>query len=139
MKILGCVLIAAVLFGCVTINDPRLVGTFVSDKEATMTYLEGSGKFTERQLKLFAHLLGKLRVECDGVTVVSKLDAFTETEPLKILTTTKDYALVESEVLGEPMQYKIIFTEDGYWVAGGIAGPDYREKFVKLPTRRVQP
>lgn len=139
MKILGCVLIAAVLFGCVTINDPRLIGTFVSDKEATMTYLEGSGKFSERQLKLFAHLLGKLWVECDGVSVVSKLDDFTETEPLKILTTTKDYALVESEVLGEPMQYKIIFTEDGYWVAGGIAGPDYREKFVKLATRRVQP
>jgi hypothetical protein len=136
MKIIKSLLIGFVLFGCSTTHEPRLIGTFVSDKDATMAYLEGSGKFTERQLKTFSRLLGKLKIECDGITVTSTLDDYTNKEPLKIIKSTDEYALIEYHFLGEPTQSKVIFTEDGYWEVGGIAGPNYREKFVRVPTKR---
>jgi len=136
MKILKFILIGFVLFGCSTRQEPRLVGTFVSDKDATMAYLEGSGKFSEKQLKTFSHLLGKLKVECNGVSVISTLDDYTDTEPLKIIKSTDEYALIESHFLGNPVQSKVVFTDDGYWEVGGIAGPDYREKFVRVLTKR---
>lgn len=136
MKILKFLLIGFVLFGCSTIHEPRLVGTFVSDKDATMAYLEGSGKFTERQLKTFSSMLGKLKIECDGITVTSTLDGYTDKEILKIIKKTNEYILIEDQFLGESVQSKVIFTDDGYWAVGGIAGPDYREKFVRVPTKR---
>ncbi len=117
-------------------HDPRFVGTFVSDKEATMSYLKGSGKFNDRQLALFDRLLGKLRVECDGVTIVSTLDDFTDREPLRIIKrgteNGSEYIVTETELLGDKIQHKVIFTEDGYWLVGGMAGPDYREKFRRV-------
>jgi len=134
MKILGTLFIGAVLLGCTTLREPRIVGTFVSDKNATMAYLEGTGKFSDRQLKVFSGLLGKLKIECDGVSVISTVDDFTKTEPLKIIEHTDEYIIIESDFLGEPVQSKVIFTDDGYWEIGGVAGPSYREKFIRLPT-----
>jgi hypothetical protein len=136
MKVLKSFLIGFVLFGCSTLHEPRLIGTFVSDKDATMAYLEGSGKFTERQIKTFSSLLGKLKIECDGITVTSTLDDYTDKEKLKIIKKTDEYILIEDQFLGKPAQSKVIFTDDGYWVVGGIAGSFYREKFVRVPTKR---
>lgn len=124
---------AAGLFVCTTLPDPRIVGTFVSDKDATLAYLQSSGKFTEQQLKLFSGLLEKLKLECDGVTVVSTMNDYTDKEPLRIIKSTNDYIIIESQFLGKPFQSKVTFTDDGYWQVGsGAVGPDYREKFVRI-------
>jgi len=66
--------------------------------------------------------------------VISTVDDFTKTEPLKIIEHTDEYIIIESDFLGEPVQSKVIFTDDGYWEIGGVAGPSYREKFIRLPT-----
>jgi len=124
---------AAGLFVCKIIPDPRIIGTFVSDKDATLAYMQSSGEFTEQQLKLFSGLLGKLKLECDGVTVVSTMDDHTDKEPLHIIKSTNDYIIIKSLFLGKPFQSKVIFTEDGYWQVGsGALGPEYREKFVRI-------
>jgi len=136
MRIFAALFICVVLLGCTTIREPRLVGKFISDKNATMAYLEESGKFTDRQLKVYSGLLGKLIIECDGESIITTLDDYTETEPLIIVESTDEYVVTEYYVLGEQVNSKVIFTDDGYWVIGGIAGPNYREKFVKLPTSR---
>jgi hypothetical protein len=132
MKKVLFVFVGLLLFGCSLKHDPRIVGTFISDKEVTMSYLQGTGKFTDRQLALFESLLGKLRVESDGVTVVSTMDDFTYSEPLRIVERESEYIVTESKFLGETIKYKFIFTDDGYWSVGGISGPYYREKFRRI-------
>src|SRR3990170_990400 len=132
MRKLLYIFIGLLLFGCSPKHDPRIVGTFVSDKEATMSYLQSTGKFTDRQLTLFDSLLGKLRVECDGVTIVTTMDDFKYSEPLRIVERENEYIVTESKFLGETIKYKFIFTDDGYWSVGGISGPYYREKFKRL-------
>jgi hypothetical protein len=133
-RALPFIFIGLTICGCASNYDSRLVGTFVSDKDETMAYLKSAGKFTERQLSVYSRLLGKLRIECDGVTEVSIMEDFTDSQPLRVIERTSEYVVTESEVLGYKVQHKIIFTEDGYWVTGGLTGPDYREKFKRLDT-----
>ena len=123
---------AIIIIGCTSKPDPRIIGTFVSDKASTLAYLEESGKFTERQINVFSELLGKLRVTCDGVTMTSYMGEYTESEPLRIIKQTDDYIEIESDFSRETIHQKIIFTQDGFWVVGGAAGPNYREKFLRV-------
>lgn len=132
MKNLFLLIAVILIIGCTSKHDPRIIGTFISDKASTVEYLEVSGKFTEHQIKIFSDLLGKLIVTCDGETVTWTLDDYTDSEPLKIVNRTDDYIEIESKVLGETMRQKIIFTQDGYWIIGGMAGPNYREKFIRV-------
>jgi hypothetical protein len=132
MKKLLFILIGIILFGCALKHDQRMVGTFVSDKETTMAYLQSTGKFSERQLEIFSRILGKLRVECDVVKCVSILDDYIDDTPYRVIERGSDYFVVESEFLYGKIQHKIVFTDDGYWAIGGGAGPDYREKFKRI-------
>jgi len=134
MQMKNLFILFSVLFivGCASKHDPRIIGTFVSDKESTVAYLIDSGKFTEHQIKVFSGLLGKLHVTCDGVNVTWTMDDFTHSEPLKVVNQTDDSIEIEYDTLGETIHQKILFTPDGYWVIGGVAGPNYREKFIRV-------
>ena len=116
-----------------TLSDTRIIGTFISDKDATMEYLRSSGKFTEEKLNILSGLLGKLIMECDMVNCVSTMDAYISVEPLRILERTDEYIIVASQMLGEMVTSKLVFTEDGYWHLGNEApGCHFREKFVRI-------
>jgi hypothetical protein len=132
MKKLFLIFIVIALTGCAPKCDPRIIGTFVSDKAETLAYLEGSGAYTEKQIDVFSGLLGKLKVTCDGENVTWSMEGWTGSEPLRIIEQTDEYIVKESDFFGGTIRSKTIFTQDGYWVVGGIAGPNYREKFVRV-------
>lgn len=132
MKKLFLFFVVIALAGCAPKCDPRIIGTFVSDKAETLAYLEGSGAFTEQQIDVFSGLLGKLKVICDGEKVTWSMEDYTDSHPLRIIKQTDEYIVTESDFLGGTIRSKTIFTQDGYWVVGGIAGPNYREKFRRV-------
>ena len=121
--------------------DQRLVGTFVSDRGATVEFLQRTGKFTEQQIEAFSEVLGKWKIEYDGSKVAATFDGeIMEKIPVKVLEKNDEYVVVETQSNGEVSRAKIIFTEDGYWEVSETAGPYYREKFRRIakPTAKTE-
>ena len=124
--------------GCGQRGDPRLSGTFVSDKAATLAYLEATGEYEAERLQKLGALLGKLEITYHGRTATTVLDGKTKTEEFKIMDSGPNHVTIETqfgseELLGKIMMVtnRIEFTHDGYWVTSTMMEPSFKEKFVK--------
>lgn len=115
---------------CTTLHDDRLLGTYVSDKEATLKYLKDTGNYTNEYLDRIGKLLGKMKITYnkDNIAIV-ELDGDIRQEDFKIIKVSSDYAVIEYD---QSNKYKIIFKDDGYWASGGIMPLPYMEKFKKI-------
>jgi len=133
MKILTLMVLTLALAGCATTSDQRLVGTFVSDKDATVKYLLSTGKYNEKQLEVISGVLGRWKIVYEGSTVAAILDGETMGKvPLTVLDRTDEYVVVQGKFSGEITKAKLIFVDDGYWEISETAGPYYREKFTRV-------
>lgn len=133
MKILLAAIIGLIISGCSTIADKRIVGSFISDKEATISYIRTTGKLTEKQLQIYSSILGVWTIECDGQYVYGKMGSETyDRAPFHILEQTNEYAIVEINTNGESSRSKLIFAEDGYWLENDSVPPHFREKFKRV-------
>ncbi len=124
--------------GCGQRGDPRLSGTFVSDKIATLSYLESTGKYDTNRLAKLGTLFGKLEITYHGSKATTVLNGKTETEDFRIVDSGPNHVSLETQfgtegILGKVMMVtnRIEFTNDGYWVSGGMAELPFKEKFVK--------
>lgn len=116
--------------GCSTLHDNRLHGKFLSDKQATLKYLEETGKYTPEHLDRLGTLLGKMKITYNkDNSAIIESDGTIRQESFKILELSSDHTVIEYDQCG---RYKIIFKGNGYWVSGGIMPPPYMEKFVRL-------
>jgi hypothetical protein len=138
MKQLVILAIMAMVAGCATRGDPRLSGTFISDKAATLAYLESTGAYEPAKLAKLGDLFGKLEVTYDGPCVTVVLDGFTQTDPFRIADSGPDHVSIETglgpeEFLGGEVLItnRLDFTGDGYWLSGGALEPPFKEKFRK--------
>ena len=120
------------LVGCAAPHEPRLSGTYISDKEATMEYLRETGQYDEASIQTVGSLLGKMTVTYTNGVVRSDLNGFVEEEPLKLLESHPTHVVIEGTFLDEPTPYTLFFTNDGYWVEGGFMAPPFREKFKRV-------
>ena len=144
MKKIIALLFVVSAFGCVQRGDPRLSGTFVSDKTATLAYLESTGKYDTNHMSKLGALLGKLEITYRGTKATTVLNGQTETENFRIVDLGTNHVTIETqfgteEILGEIIMItnRIEFTSDGYWVTSPMMDPTFREKFVrkKNPTK----
>ena len=124
--------LALLLAACSSLSDPRLSGTFVSDRDATVQYLRGTGEYTADQLDKLAPLLGKMTVRYHGTMTSIDLDGVVEEGPFRIKEVRPESTVIESQLFDDPQVYTLTFTKDGYWVEGGILQPPFKEKFVRI-------
>ena len=138
--------------------DPRISGTFKSDKEATIKYLKSVSIPTDKQLNTWEQMYGHLYYVFDG----HKISTFMESqiidnnsgsEPLKIDEShSESYFFIRRSEIGKDKIELIILPsplwalestafleieldEDGFWLEPKLfpfINTPYKEKFTKI-------
>gem|GEM_PF-2909286 len=113
--------------------DPRLAGTFQSDKEATLEYLRSTGAYSAEKLEELGARFGKLRVAYTRNYIRSVFEGQTNQGPFKIVEVAPQHVLIETTVppRNTPVRYRLTFTADGYWLSGGVLPEGFKEKFAR--------
>ena len=124
------------LAGCATRGDPRLSGTFISDKAATVAYLESTGHYKPEHLDLLRPMLGKLEIAYNGLSVTSTMDGYTSTGVFSIVDSGPTHVTIRSEMehgglIDDPVVFthRLDFTDDGYWLMEADSEHPFKEKF----------
>ena len=138
MKPLIILVMVGFIAGCATRGDPRLSGTFISDKATTMAYLESTGYYKPEKLELLRPMFGKLVVTYNGLLATTIMDGYTETNTFSIVDSGPTHVVIKSEMgwkelIGEAiiLTNRLEFTDDGYWVMDADRSHPFKEKFIR--------
>ena len=122
----------------------RLIGTWISNRERTVTNLEEQwGLSNERQANL-GKLLGKLKVTYNARICTSDMNGFVETIPYTVLAKDTNSVVIRDDSSPNPImaslgtsKFSTIHFEgnDAYWIMSEIGG--FREYFSRVPTPSV--
>ena len=130
--------IIGLLAGCATRGNPRLSGTFISNKAATVAYLESTGYYKPESLELLRPMFGKLEITYNGLSMTSTMDGYTKTSRFSIVDSGPSYVSIKSKMGHEELIGKTIyitnhleFTSDGYWVMDADQSHPFKEKFIR--------
>ena len=116
------------------LNDPRLYGTWLSDRERTLN------PFSSDTSDELSTLFGKLKVTFSESAYTTELDDFVETMPYTVLGIDAHSVVIRDDLapdadmasLGLSTFTKIHFEgDDAYWLTTEIGG--YREYFKRVP------
>ena len=118
---------------CVGEKPQELSGTFVSDREATMSYLKSTGAYSPEQMEKIGSVVGKMKVAFAGDTVVTELDDHTISERFEVAEQGEDYIVILTNLDKEPVRNRIEFVTDGYWLISPSVEKPFREKFRRVP------
>jgi hypothetical protein len=117
----------------VNAGSERLVGTWKSNKAATLAYLKTHTKLTPPQLEKVGNILGKAVFIFDAQNVTFKSGDFKFVSKYKILEESKDLMIIESDdpETRKPTKTRIELDAKGFWTPDDkIAG--YKERFDKI-------
>ena len=123
------VFISATVFA----GNEKLIGTWKSNKDATVAYLKTHTKLTSQQLDKLATVFGKMTITFDAKNVTFKSGDWKFTSAYKVISETKDSITIESEDPGtkKPSQGKLEFDGNGFWCPDDKI-PGFKEKFDKV-------
>ena len=135
-------LIAACLTpGCRDNASPRLNGSYVLDKDATMAFLKTSFKDDKEKLAGFDGMLSKrMTIDFHGSRQTIILEGETITRPYRVAETGPNHLIIECEwsdleaaIIGDDIErQRIEFTADGFWMGSSeIAMKQFRQKYVR--------
>ena len=111
----------------------RLIGTWKSNKEATLQYLKTHTKLTPQQLDKLGSVLGKMVIVFDSEQITEKSGNWKFTTKYTIVEETKDTVTIEAQ---DPQTKKLtrskfIVDPTGLWAPDDkISG--YQERFDKV-------
>lgn len=118
----------------------RLAGTYVSDRAATIAFLESTGHYNADQLKSLGSSFGKTQLTYQGDTRTTVINGVVSRHPFAIVDSGPDHVFIESTwspeeraLMGEDSETeRIEFTSDGFWL-GKLQVPmdRFKEKFVR--------
>lgn len=134
MKQIALILFMTCLLLPAYAGKERLIGTWKSNKEATMAYLKTHTKLTQKQLEKVGTVLGTLTVTVDKQTVTYRNGDWKFVSNYRVVEETSKRITIESQ---NPETKKWERTDlemdgEGYWVADAkIEG--YKERFDKVP------
>jgi hypothetical protein len=114
-------------------GSEKLIGTWKSNKEATLAYLKIHTHLASQQLDLVAQSLGKMTLTFDKTNVTMKTDNWSFVSPYKIISETTNSITIESK---DPNTQKLTqgqfeFDGNGFWIPDDTI-PGYKERFDKL-------
>ena len=117
------VLVVAVLLAVCFIKsqhgDPRLIGTWKSDADATIAELRKVRAVTEQQERAMRNLFGKMVITYAAKTFTTDFDGKLNTQPYQVMSKDRDSVVLKSWsfTANKDEQYRIRFTDsDTYWV-----------------------
>ena len=140
-------------------TDPRLNGTFKSDKEATITYLESTRNLRDEQRHFFNQIFGHLTLVFNGHKMESVMEPHTikgyageddrnsegwsDKSYFFVAMSNKDNIIIvdlPSPIwnLNDAEEVQIEFDQDGFWVYSSFINslfsgePPFKEKFKKI-------
>jgi hypothetical protein len=100
-------------------SDPRLIGTWQSDADATIAHRKTTHPVTEKNEAAMRKLFGKMRITYTARDLTSELSAVVETQPYQIVSkdgesvTIREYSPLEKK----DVVVRIRFVDaDTYWV-----------------------
>ena len=114
-------------------GSERLVGTWKSNKDATLAYLKIHTSLTAAELDRASHALGKLTFTFDKANVTMESGAWKFVSAYKIVSETKNAITIESQDPGtkKPTQTVLELDRTGFWTPDNRI-PGYKERFDKL-------
>jgi hypothetical protein len=135
MRISNLIIIGLIItiYGCASLHDDRLIGTWISDKDRTLCVLEKRRNLTERQRNWFKQNLGKLKIQYTKDEVTIWYNGERNTEKLKIAAKDKDtVVLIGKDPFDDEDKLFLINFEDNdsYWVYSDLG--DYVEYFKRM-------
>ena len=128
--------IAALMSGIllpVDAGSEKLVGTWKSNKAATLAYLKTHTKLTPQQLEKLGNILGKAEFTFDAQNVTFKSGDWKFVSKYKVLEESKGLIIIESDdpQTKKPTKTRIELDATGFWTPDDkIAG--YKERFDKI-------
>ncbi len=99
--------------------DPRLIGTWKSDRRRTFRHFKPSSNCSPRSLNKFKAIFGKMVIRWGREKFYSEFDGFRDTARYETVASDSDSVVVRvPDVLsGEDVLRQIHFAEDYYWIA----------------------
>ena len=124
-------IITGLLSGCTSAPDRRLVGTWVSDSQATVSYNRSLAP--QMDWNKYSQLFGRLRVIYDGTNITSDLDGSIERGPIWIMRRDIDTLTLKIHDRIDEKDRLLTFhfvDQDTYWIQ--IRDTDHREYFRRV-------
>jgi hypothetical protein len=113
----------------------RMLGTWKSNKGATVAYLKIHTSLNEAQINKIATVLGKMQITVDADTITFKQDDWKFASKYKVLSEVKNAITVESQDPQTKKFTKTVLEFDasgkGFWTADERI-PGYKERFDKV-------
>lgn len=117
--VVAAIVVAVVYVGKARRGDPRLIGTWQSDADATIADLNTTRTVTDQQEQLMRKLFGRLKVTYTDKTLTTDLDGKVETHPYQVVRQEGDSVVVKSwsDLSKKDEEVRIQFVgNDTYWV-----------------------
>lgn len=114
-------------------GSERFIGTWKSNKAATLSYLKAHTKLTPQQLDKLGTALGTLTITFDKTNMTMRQGDWSFVSPYKIISETTNSITIESK---DPTTQKISPTileldSNGFWTPDDKI-PGYKERFDKI-------
>jgi hypothetical protein len=100
-------------------GDPRLIGTWKSDADATIAEMRKSRAVTDKQEVALRKLFGKMTITYTAKTLTTDFEGAVDTQPYQILSKDRDSVVLKAwfSASKKDEQFRIRFTDsDTYWV-----------------------
>lgn len=100
-------------------GDPRLIGTWQSDADATIAELRNTRPLTDEQDAKLRTLFGKMKVTYTETTITTDFEGKVDTQPYQVVSKDGDTIMVKSwsALSKQDEVYRIRFVgTDRYWV-----------------------
>ena len=97
--VIGALLLCLCVAGCSSLQEPRLIGTWQSDKDATLEILTAYrdlSKLKPEQRTFLENIFGKLLLTYDKRTVHAKFDTLEVTYNYQVVARNEICAVIES-------------------------------------------
>ncbi len=117
-------------------GNEKLIGTWKSNKDATVAYLKTHTQLSPKQLEVLGKVLGKMTITFDKNTLTEKSGDWQFSTPYKIISETANSITIESNDPQTKKPTKSVFEFDGnsFWSPEDKI-PGYKERFDKLTVK----
>lgn len=113
--------------------DARLIGTWLSDADATIAAHKKAQTVTDAQEQALRKLFGKMKVTYTAKTITTDLDGVGDTQPYRVVSKDAESVVVTSynALTKKDEQFRIRFEgADTYWI--DVEGFNLSERFRRV-------
>src|SRR6185436_8146526 len=133
LLILGCLCLVT-LMGCQSDHgEPRLQGTWRSNKEETVSVWRRDAVIPVKVIDRFENeVLGKMSVTYSGRSVTSTTGSdWTEVSEYRVVESGDDFVVFDqfSKLYKRTLRWRVRFVKDGLWISNDEILKGYTEKF----------